>query len=137
MKVILDTNVLVSAFISKSYPAKILEELILKRKVELCLSNEVLEEYIQVLNRDKFSRFLNFKEKSSIVLFHLKQISLIIDSPKKVDIMKDKSDNKFLDLAVNSKANYLITGNTIDFTFSKFRKTVILSPKEFWEIYNS
>jgi len=58
-KLILDTSVIVSALISSSIPSKILYELVLTRKVEICLSEEVLAEYVEVLNRDKFSKFAN------------------------------------------------------------------------------
>lgn len=59
-KIILDTNVVVSALISSSIPTKILYDLVLTQKVETCLSDEVFAEYIEVLNRDKFTRFANF-----------------------------------------------------------------------------
>ena len=63
-RVILDTNVIVSALISNSYPTKILHEIIFERKVVLCLSNEIIKEYINVLNRPKFERFHNFKNNA-------------------------------------------------------------------------
>ena len=62
-KLILDTNIVVSALISSSIPAKILYELVLTKKVAICLSDEVFAEYIEGLNRDKFSKFTNFKAK--------------------------------------------------------------------------
>jgi uncharacterized protein len=70
-KLILDTNVIVSALISSSIPTKILYELVLTQKVEICLSEEVLAEYVEVLNRDKFSKFANFKTKAEVVLNRL------------------------------------------------------------------
>lgn len=42
------------------------------------------------------------------------------------------SDNKFLELALASSADYLITGNVLDFKFKEFQKTLILTPREFW-----
>jgi putative PIN family toxin of toxin-antitoxin system len=51
----------------------------------------------------------------------------------KIDVIRDKDDNKFLELANESKANFLITGNTNDFTMKKFKKTFIVTPKEYWE----
>ena len=55
-KLILDTNVIVSALISKSIPTKILYELVLTSKVETCLSDEIFAEYIEVMNREKFTK---------------------------------------------------------------------------------
>lgn len=67
-KIILDTNVIVSALISSSIPTQILYDLVLTKKVDTCLSEDIFLEYIEVLNRDKFTRFTNFKTKAEIVL---------------------------------------------------------------------
>lgn len=135
-KVILDTNVIVSALISNSVPTKILYELVLTKTVQPCLTNDILEEYVEVLNRDKFSKFANFKNKAEIVLTKLKEISLFYKPNKKVNILKDASDNKFLELASVSSAHYLVTGNNLDFTITEFEKTRIVTPREYWDLYN-
>ncbi len=49
----------------------------------------------------------------------------------KIDILEDKSDNKFLELAFVFNADYIITGNYNDFTIDKFRNTKIISAKDF------
>ncbi len=134
-KLILDTNVIVSALISKSIPSKILYELILQRKVELCLSQEVFAEYVEVLNRDKFSKFVDFKAKAEVVLSKLNEISTLYRTDRKVDILTDTSDNKFLELAAVSAADYLTTGNTLDFTIKEFEYSKILTPREYWDHY--
>jgi predicted nucleic acid-binding protein len=51
----------------------------------------------------------------------------------KLTIISDKDDNKFLELASECKANFLITGNTNDFTKKKYKRTKIVTPKEYWE----
>jgi len=50
-------------------------------------------------------------------------------------IISDKDDNKLLELAEESKADFLITGNTNDFTIKTFRNTRIVTPKEYWDHY--
>ena len=50
-----------------------------------------------------------------------------------VQIIDDAGDNKFLDLSSTSKAEFLITGNTNDFTMKSFRRTKIVTPREYWE----
>ncbi len=136
-KIILDTNVIVSALISNSVPTKILYDLVLTKEVEHCTSNEIFEEYVAVLNRDKFSRFHNFKEKATIVLNKLKEISTFYETNKKIEVLTDTSDNKFLEVAVVSYADYLVTGNTLDFTMKEFEYTKIVTPREYWEEYYS
>ena len=134
-KLILDTNVIVSALISSSIPSKILYELVLTRKVEICLSEEVLAEYVEVLNRDKFSKFANFKTKAQVVLNRLREIATFYQTDRKIEVLTDTSDNKFLELAAVSSADYLTTGNTLDFTITEFEYTKILTPREYWDNY--
>ncbi|MBN1970254.1 MAG: putative toxin-antitoxin system toxin component, PIN family [Candidatus Delongbacteria bacterium] len=74
-RIIIDTNIIVSALISNSIPTKILYELVLREKVTTCLSNQIFAEYVDVLNREKFSRFPNFKANADIVLNRLREIS--------------------------------------------------------------
>lgn len=134
-KLILDTNVIVSALISSSIPSKILYELVLTEKVEICLSEEVLSEYVEVLNREKFSKFANFKTKAEVVLNRLKQIATFYQTDRKIEVLTDTSDNKFLELAAISAADYLTTGNILDFTITEFEYTKILTPREYWDNY--
>lgn len=133
-KIILDTNVIISALISRSFPNLILSELVLKRKVALCLSNEILLEYRNVINRDKFNKYPNFLFNANIVLNNLKEFSTFYSINYEVDILKDKDDNKFLELAFESKADYLITGNYLDFNIENFYDTKIVSPSQYWEL---
>ena len=134
-KLILDTNVIVSALISNSIPTQILYELVLTKKVETCLSEEVFAEYVEVLNRDKFAKFANFKAKAEVVLNKLREISTFYKTDRRVEVLTDTSDNKFLELAAVSSADYLATGNTLDFTITEFEYTQILTPREYWDNY--
>ena len=74
-KLILDTNIIVSALISNSIPTKILYELVLTQKVKTCLFDEIFAEYVEVMNREKFTKYTNFKLKADIVLAKLREIS--------------------------------------------------------------
>ncbi len=70
--IVLDTNVVVSALISKNSPAsRIIDELVLNRKIELFVSDDIVAEYIEVLNREKFARFLDFKARAELLLNRL------------------------------------------------------------------
>ncbi|MDP5140098.1 MAG: putative toxin-antitoxin system toxin component, PIN family [Spirosomaceae bacterium] len=134
-RIILDTNVIVSALISNSAPTDVLYDIVLKNKVNLCLSAEVYDEYVSVLNRDKFSRFKNFKENAVIVLKEFDSIGQYYKTSQAVDLISDESDNRFLELALESSANYIITGNTQDFDFGTFQGTKIVTPRQYWEIH--
>ena len=83
-KLILDTNVIVSALISNSIPTKILYELVLTQKVQTCLSIEIFAEYVEVMNREKFTKYTNFKIKADIVLSKLREISRFYKTNRKI-----------------------------------------------------
>ena len=134
-KVIIDTNVLVSGLISHSFPSKILYEIVLAKKVKICLSDEVFEEYENVLNRGKFLKFPQFKINSEVVLKKISDIATMYYPKFKVDILKDKDDNKFLELAKESSAAYIVTGNFNDFVISEFESTKIISPEKFYSLF--
>lgn len=50
----------------------------------------------------------------------------------KLEIINDLDDNKLLELAETCKADFLITGNTKDFTLQTYKETKIVTPKEYW-----
>ena len=58
-KIILDTNVLVSSLIQKNYPYLIIEYCI-EGNAMICISNPILEEYFEVLQRPKFAKLPDF-----------------------------------------------------------------------------
>ncbi|MCL2327811.1 MAG: putative toxin-antitoxin system toxin component, PIN family [Bacteroidetes bacterium] len=132
-KVILDTNVIVSALIQKSFPHYIVFDYVLDGQVQLCLSEALLDEYHDVLLRPKFARINNFESNAEIVLNRFAKTAVFYEPQIRLDIIKDKSDNKLLELADECKADFLITGNSVDFVFSYYKGTKILSPHSFWD----
>jgi len=95
----------------------------------------LFDEYQDVLFRPKFTLINNFQNNAEIVLNRFKKIAFFYEPKISLDVIKDKSDNKLLELAVESDANFLITGNNIDFTFAHYKNTKILSPRNFWEMF--
>ena len=134
-KLILDTNVVVSALIQKSYPHHIVFDYVLEEYVQLCLSEALLDEYRDVLSRPKFAGIAYFTRNAEIVLNRFAKIALFYKPKIRLDIIKDKSDNKLLELAVECNAGFLITGNSVDFTMARYKNTQILSPRDYWENY--
>jgi len=132
--VILDTNIVVSALIQKSYPHLIVFDFVLAEEVKLYLSKALMNEYRDVLSRSKFTRVTNFLNNSEIVLSRFEKIAIFYEPKIHLEIIKDKSDNKLLELADESNANFLITGNHVDFTITHYKNTQILSPRLFWEM---
>lgn len=132
-KIVLDTNVVISGILSKSYPYRILYELVAEQRVSLLLSSPVLAEYTAVLNRDKFSRVAGFKQKADDILRHIERVGNMYIPDIVLNVITDKADNRFLELAVFAQADYLITGNSQDFTFDKYENVAIVSPAVYWQ----
>jgi len=59
-KIVIDTNVIVSALIQRSLPNRIVNELFTENKFQLCVSDELMAEYYEVLARPKFAKFQDF-----------------------------------------------------------------------------
>jgi putative PIN family toxin of toxin-antitoxin system len=134
-RLVIDTNVFVSALIQRNYPYLIINELFIEGKIELCISDALLEEYYAVFNRKKFAKYSDFLAKVEILIADIESKSVKFLPKKKLTIISDKDDNKLLELADECKADFLITGNTTDFTMKKYKRTKIVTPREYWENY--
>ena len=137
LKVILDTNVLVSSLIQRSYPFLVIDYLFANRGIELCNSDDLLDEYTEVLTRAKFFKYPDFDMRAKILLLNIKGFGRKYFTNVKLNIIEDESDNRFLELAETCNADYLITGNTKHFPMKKYKVTRIVSPREFLEIVNN
>jgi len=134
-KLILDTNVLVSSLIQKSFPYKIVNELFVENKIELCVSENLMTEYYEVLRRPKFAKYPDFVASAEILLADIEAKATTYSPKIKLNLLSDKDDNMILELADVCSADYIVTGNTSDFTISAYKNTQIVTPREFWLIF--
>ena len=132
-RIVLDTNILVSALIGNSYPKQILFEYVLENKFVICVSEVILDEYKDVLNRPKFNKFPNFVEKANNLLDSIEKIAEYYQPTITIDRISDDADNRFLELALTANAQYIITGNFTGFNFAEYEDVKIVSPKYFYE----
>ena len=132
-KIVIDTNIIVSALIQRSYPYRIINDLFLESAFQLCVSDELMIEYYEVLSRPKFAKYQNFFARAEALIVEIEKKSSKYAPTIKLDLISDADDNMILELADECLADYVITGNTNDFTFPTYKKTKIISPKEFWE----
>lgn len=136
MRLVLDTNVLVSANIQRGYPYFIVDRVFADPNLKLCLSDKLFAEYVEVLNREKFAKFPDFHSRAQTLLSDIETYGVRFTPTVKVSLIGDEPDNRLLELAETCGADYLITGNTSDFTMAEYKVTKIVSPKEFFEILN-
>lgn len=133
MKVVIDTNVIVSALLkSDSIPALIVS-LILQKHIKVCLSSEIFIEYTEVFNYKKL-KALNHADVQDLLL-SIKENALWFSPKESIEIIKDDpDDNKFLECAFEAQADFFITGNTKHFTIDTFHQIQIVKPKQFLDI---
>ena len=136
-KIVIDTNVIVSSIIQRGFPYKIVNELFIEDKIQLCVSDELMAEYYEVLSRPKFAKFLDFFIRAEALLVDIEGKATKFVPTIKLDLISDADDNMILELADKCLADFVITGNTTDFTFPTYKQTRIVTPKEYWENYQS
>ena len=132
MKVVLDTNVLIASF-GKSSPYRKIFDVFLNYDFTLLLSNEVLMEYLEVIQQ-KTNTFI--AENIVMSLLSAENIELHEIFFHWSLIEHDKEDNKFCDLAIAGNADHLVTNDT-HFNIVKlnqFPPVKIISAEEFLKV---
>lgn len=131
MRVVIDTNVFVSSFFGGN-PRKIID-LWKKGKIIICLSGEILDEYIEVLTRIG----LNQAELKELLSLFKGGFNLLFTSrtPAITAVEKDPGDNKFIECAVALKATAIITGDRALEELQKYMGIKIQTPRQFLEGY--
>jgi putative PIN family toxin of toxin-antitoxin system len=128
MKVVIDTNIFVSSFFGGN-PRKIID-LWKKGNINLCLSKDILEEYVDVLQRvglkeeEEIEELLSLFAKGVNIVFTTRtpQIRVVKDDP---------DDDKFIECAVALKAEVIITGDRALRAISEYAGIKIITPQEF------
>src|SRR3989344_6136415 len=107
-KIILDTNILISALGWGGNPKSIFNKVI-DGEFELILSYKQLNELLRVLNYPKFKFTDEQKDRFLLVLL---EISTLVETKHKVDIIKeDPDDNLILEPSNEMEIDYIISGN--------------------------
>lgn len=125
---ILDTNLWISFLISGRF--KDLDELLLEGKIKLIFSQESVEEFLTVAKRPKFGKYFS-DDNIKDLLRMFDKYGKLVDVTISVDACRDYKDNFLLSLAVESKADFLISGDANLLVMKNFKKTKILSWTDF------
>ncbi len=127
-KLVIDTNVLLSSFISTG-PPRLIVNRIRDRLDLLCLSQPILEEYLSVLQRSRIAEDLL---ASLFSLFRDPARVLLVLPSRRVELIReDPSDNMFLECAIEARADYLISGDRHLKKLKSFQGIEILPPREY------
>jgi putative PIN family toxin of toxin-antitoxin system len=127
MKIVLDTNVYISAAIL----GRVCEEIIrLCRisKIETFISENIINEI-----KDKLIKKFYWKANQvEILIFNLLEFAIIVSINEKIKFIKnDPEDNKILECAVSSNSNLTVSGDKHLINLKSYRDIKILKPSEF------
>jgi putative PIN family toxin of toxin-antitoxin system len=133
MKVVLDTNIWLSAIFWKGEADKLIKSC-LNKKIELIITEEILDEIIEVLNKEsKFQKYIK-KRKQSIedLVRTILSIATLIKTQSKIDLIKKHpKDNMILEAALDGKVDYIVSYDKHILNMLEFREIRILDPREF------
>ncbi|MFH1115243.1 MAG: putative toxin-antitoxin system toxin component, PIN family [Pseudomonadota bacterium] len=128
---VFDTNTLVSALLFEhSKPAKAFHRAM--KRGELLVSASTLAELVEVLQREKFERYVTVSEREEFVEAFVERATFV-EPTAQVRVCRDDKDNMFLDLAITGGAECIISGDNDLRSLGRFRGIAIITAAEFLE----
>jgi putative PIN family toxin of toxin-antitoxin system len=128
LKIIIDTNLWISFLITKSYNR--IDDLIIDKKIRIIFSEELLSEFIKVIQRPELAKYFTKNDLEELLeLFDF--YGDFIEVKSRIKQCRDPKDNFLLSLAIDSKADYLLTGDNDLLEIKEIGKTKILTVTEF------
>lgn len=118
-RVIIDTNLWISFLIRNDYIK--LDKIIESKHFTLIFSQELLEEFIEVSGRPKFIKYFEQSDLEAIIET-IAGFSEFIDVTSEIKFLNDSKDDFLLSLAIDGKADYLITGDKELLEIKKYGK---------------
>ena len=131
MKIVIDTNILISGVFFGGYPGKILKA-VAGGELETFASKEIVDEYMLIVNWFKERKSGTFNEK--LFLSFLKSAN-VIEPQETIEICRDPDDNKFIECASAAKALYIVSGDKDLLVLEKYKDIEIIHAKAFCEKY--
>src|SRR5438445_4390936 len=128
-RVVIDTNVLISSlFFTTSTPGRAVEKAV--TNAQLVATMETLRELIEKLHSPKFDRYVR-RERRDSLLERIASLVEIVEVLQSIRASRDRKDDKFLDAAVNGRADVIVTGDKDLLDLNPFRGIAIVSPADY------
>ncbi len=130
MRVVLDTNVFVSAILGRTLQG-VLDHWRSGSYI-IVVSDEIVREYLGVLRRPKFRLTSEIIDPIMAQLFQ--QAEFVVPGAPIHVIRADPSDNKFLEAAVAGHATYIVSGDHHLLEMKSYRRITIVTAREFLSV---
>lgn len=128
-KIIIDTNLWISFLITNDFNK--LDQFLDSDKYQIVFSEELLNEFLEVIHREKLNRYFNdLNIKYLIEIINDK--ALFVNIVSIINVCRDVKDNFLLSLAIDGDVDYLITGDNDLLTLKYFQKTSIITINDFF-----
>lgn len=134
IRVIIDTNLWISFIISKRFD--VLDSIIQSNKIRLLFSIELIEEIQATIEKPKLKKYFESNAIEEMLVAFEPRIDLI-PVKSNIKVCRDSKDDFLLALSKDGKANFLITGDKDLLSIARFRKTDIVTFKQFIEFIDS
>lgn len=131
MKIVVDTNVVISGIFFGGNPRKIVEA-VADGSVDAYATTEILDEYMGIID------YMIEKKQGKLntnVLSPLFSSLKLIETETEVEICRDPDDDKFLECAIDAKALYIVSGDNDLLTIKEYEGIQIITAKDFCDKY--
>lgn len=129
-RIILDTNLWVSFLITKDFSK--LDEILFSKKAILIFSEELLNEFLEVVHRPKIRRYFRQDDLEEL-LETIDEYAEFAHIKTAINLCRDEKDNFLLSLAVDGHVDYLLTGDKDLLILNQIEKTKITTVSTFLE----
>jgi uncharacterized protein len=131
MRLVLDTNVLVSAILSpNSVSAKVLNWG--EDNGIILYSAATLTELLSVLRRSKFAKYIDSDDIEGLAV-RINTAWFPVEILKEVKLCRDTKDDKFIEVALNGNASHLVTGDADLLVLHPIQNIPVINPRTFWD----
>lgn len=128
LRVVLDTNVLVSGLIMLGKPRELLS-IIARREATLVLSKEILNEFTKVMRRNRLTEYVT-EEQVERFIENIERIAKFVELESHLEVVNDPNDDIVINTAIDGRADLIVSGDHHLLSLKEFRRTKIASVDE-------
>jgi len=129
-RIIIDTNLWISFLITKDFSK--LDEIVLSKKTILIFSEELLNEFLEVVRRPKLRRYF-VRQDLEALLETIEEFAEFVEVITHTNICRDEKDNFLISLAIDGEVDFLLTGDQDLLVLDSHFKTKITNISNFME----
>lgn len=131
MRILIDTNIVISGLFFGGLPKKLLSELD-EEKFNICVNDKISAEYNEQIDKKVLNPKYHLNEE-----LHKKFFSSLqsFESVSDLKVCRDPDDDKFINCAIDAKAIYIVSGDNDLLTIKNFAEIEIVTAREFYDKY--